>query len=371
VTSYATLFWFVMVLSWELSQASALEMFSGRIFGTSYSVKIADENHRGELETTAQLVAEELDRIESIFSLYRPDSELSLWNQLPSHTWAHVSHDLCEVVAFAIDLSAQTQGAFDPTVRPILELWQLDRLSEDWAPPNRENIQEKLKGVGTKYLELQRDTRMLRKLRESVQLDLNALVEGWAIDRVLNLLRERGLANVLLEIGGEYGGRGKPRGARAWQVGIEDPRRLENLYAKVSVENGSLCTSGSYRQGRMYLGKCYSHIMDPRNGYPTDHDLIAVSVLHDNAMVADGWSTALLVLGFHQGLAMAEQKELAASFIRNRQKEGASLTSLGESSFERIRGPSNSSTGYALVWIAVIVLSVLASMAMLRVARNR
>ena len=224
------------------------------------------------------------------FSLYRKDSEISRLNAAPAGNWIQVSEDLYEVAKFAVELSQQTDGAFDPTLRPLVELWQGNPLSGSWTPPSHEAIEERLQAVGVSQLEFQADSPAIKKLSSHVQLDLNALVEGWAIEHVLERLKQMGCANALFELGGEYGAMGHKTESENWKIGIEDPRARTQIYATLYLNDAALCTSGTYRQTREFAGKQYSHIIDPRTGSPIEHNLLSVSVLHPDAMTADGWA---------------------------------------------------------------------------------
>jgi len=283
--------------------------------GTSYTLKLASQFETTSLQEASVLVKNELERIEAIFSLYRTESELSRWNAAGEGEWLAVSEDFYRVTEFAIELSHQTHGAFDPTIGPLMELWQLNSLSASWQPPTTEAIQETKKMIGVSQIELRAAPPAILKRSGMVKLDLNALVEGWAIDRIRSLLEVNRYHNFLFELGGEFGAGGRSNQASMWRVGIEDPRNPARLISKVTINNEALCTSGSTKQGRVYRKTRYSHILDPTSGRPIDHELAAVSVLHPKAMFADGWSTALMVLGQQEGMLLAEQKGLIASFV--------------------------------------------------------
>jgi len=293
------------------------EAFRGQAMGTSYTVKVANRPHNHSLREIEILVAQELERIEQIFSLYRADSELSRLNGAPPNQWIPVSHDLSEVSAHALRLAEQTGGALDPTVGPLVRLWRIQDLAADWQPPLPAEIAEAKRSVGWRLVELRREESAIRKRAAGVEINLNSLVEGWALDRLADLLESRGMHSFLIELGGEFKVAGQRGDGRVWQIGLEDPHEPGSIYATVKVANAAVATSGDYRQARVHAGKRYSHVMDPRTGAPIEHGLSAVSVLANDAIVADGWATALLVLGPVEGRKMAEQQALAASFIRD------------------------------------------------------
>lgn len=310
------LFWLASFSTGRPVCAYEIETVAGRAMGTSYTVKFDSRGLALPKEDFVTSVSEELERIESIFSLYRSDSEISRLNAAPPGIWIPVSKDLYEVAQYAVVLYNQTEGAFDPTLQPLVELWQSDRLSGAWKPPTQEEIKGQLQCVGVSQFAFQSAPPSIQKLTKQVKLDLNALVEGWAIERVLDLLKQKGCTDGLFEIGGEYGARGRKSESVEWKIGIEDPHSPSQVYAKLTLNDTALCTSGSYRQAREYVGKQYSHIIDPRTGSPIEHDLRSVSVLHANAMIADGWATALMVLGPEKAEELAERHGLAASFVK-------------------------------------------------------
>jgi len=164
-------------------------------------------------------------------------------------------------------------------------------------------------------IELREQPPGLRKRATVVELDLNALVEGWAIDSVQEILVRNQIQNALIELGGEFRSMGHRADGQPWRLGVENPHEAGALYATVALENAALSASGDYRQAIELQGRRYSHILDARTGSPIQHDLIAVSVIASNAMTADGWATALLALGPEEGFALADKKGLAASFV--------------------------------------------------------
>ncbi len=306
---------FQSVLANKPVHAQEVETIDGRTMGTSYRLSFVRGEFGASGEGLASEVSAELERIEGIFSLYRSDSEICLLNASPADKWISTSQDLFQVAQYAVSLSKQTGGALDPTLHPLIELWQGDRLSSNWLPPSPKDIAAARSRIGTSLLEFKDDPPSIRKLSSEVQLDLNALVEGWAIDRILNLLKKQKCVSALFELGGEHAAFGVKPNGKAWRIGIENPQDPASLYATVTLNEAAMCTSGSYRQARKHAGRSYSHILDPRTGNPVAHNLIAVSVLHPNAMVADGWATALMVLGPVEGPELAEECGLAASFV--------------------------------------------------------
>jgi len=300
-----------------VAMAAATEptVMRGTCMGTTYAVTMAEAVSPAVLVDLRLGVADELERLEQIFSLYRTSSELSQLNVEPAEQWISVSADLLNVAQRSLELAEATDGAFDPTVGPLMRLWRLRQVSANWSPPTTEEIADVRRRVGWRLVELRRQPPGLRKLARGVELDFNALVEGWAIDRVANLLEERGVKNALISLGGEFRGLGGRADGQAWQIGIENPHRPNAYYARAALIDAAVSTSGTYRQAVEFAGRRYGHVLDARTGEPIQHEVCAVSVVAEDAVTADGWATALLVLGPSEGLKLAEKKGLAASFV--------------------------------------------------------
>jgi FAD:protein FMN transferase len=292
----------------------ACEELHGRAMGTRYSIKLVRPDGVT-LDELGRASRDELERLEQIFSLYRSDSELSRLNAVGANEWHSVSWDLARVTARALELADATGGAFDPTIGPLTRLWKLREFSADWRPPSSTEIAAACESVGARFVEVRLDPPGVLKRRDGIELDLNALVEGWAIDRLIDLLRSRGVTQALVELGGEFRGIGRRPDGTPWRIGLEDPRDLTRLYARVVLIEAAVSTSGDYRQAVEFEGRTYSHLIDPRTGSPIRHGGAAVSVLAADAFTADGWATALLVLGPEEGCRVAESKGLAVSFV--------------------------------------------------------
>lgn len=288
----------------------------GRTMGTGYCITLVDTPSASGSKAIAAAVQGELERLEDIFSLYRARSELSRWNAAGADQWIAVSGHLHHVAGHALQMAAATDGALDPTVAPLLKLWRLSDVRADWNPPSPDEVRAVLAAVGWRNVELRANPPAMRKLRPGVQLDLNAVVEGYAIDRVVELLKKAQVRGALVELGGEFRAWGRRGDGRPWRIGIEDPRQPSRLRAIVELADGALATSGDYRQAVLHEGRRYSHLLDPRTGAPIEHAGTAVSVLADDALTADGWATALMILGPDAGRALAERQGLAASFVR-------------------------------------------------------
>jgi len=281
--------------------------------GTQYSVQLVAANPDAAL---AADIGARLDRIEALMSTYREDSTVSRFNASPSTDWFTVPEALCDVVAEAIDVSVQSGGAFDITVSPLVDLWGFGPGGGGGQPPSRDTIDALLGATGYDKLETDCSLPALRKASASLRIDLSSIGKGRGIDDVAELLDARGIADYLIEIGGEVRARGqKPAGER-WRIAVEAPlyeeRRIVTAFA---LDDTAVATSGDYRNFFESGGRYYSHLLDPRTGAPVEHGTAAVTVIADTATRADALATALLVMGKADGYLLAERENIAALFV--------------------------------------------------------
>jgi thiamine biosynthesis lipoprotein len=321
-----------------------LARLDGSIMGTTYSVLLADkvsnEQVKGlAIQTLAEQVYAALRNVDSHMSTWRADSELSRFNALDSTDWQSVSQSTAGVIAEALQTSAHSDGAFDATIAPLVDLWGFGAGADTGSKntrPSEQAIRGQLGRVGYQAIEVDRDRTAVRKLNAHAQLDLSGIAKGYAVDQVAALLDSRGIENYLVEVGGELRARGvKPDGS-AWKVAIERPSvERRQPFRALALEGRAIATSGDYRNFFAEGGQRYSHSIDPRTGLPIDHELASVSVVAESTVRADALSTALIILGPTEAMALAEQHQIAAHLIL---KSGTSLKEVYSSAFDRLLG---------------------------------
>ncbi len=284
--------------------------------GTEYNIKLAA---LPQAVTEVQLKARidtELEQINDQMSTYRPASEISRFNGYDGKEWVPVSPETARVVAAAQRISDATQGAFDITVGPLVNLWSFGAKPIDQAVPGTEQIKEVRAKVGRYTVEVRDVPPALRKYRSDVEIDLSAIAKGFAVDQIVELLKNLGVAGYLVEIGGEIRTRGTKADGNAWVVGIEAPKEFtRGVQEVIALGDRALATSGDYRNFFEQDGKRYSHTIDPATGRPVEHNLASVSVVTEDCMHADAWATALMVLGPEIGFHFATERNLAVLFI--------------------------------------------------------
>ncbi|UCH47799.1 MAG: FAD:protein FMN transferase [Betaproteobacteria bacterium] len=293
---------------------------SGLTMGTRYAVQLAapiDDGLRAEL---AELIELELAAINRAMSTYDPRSELSEFNRRQDLGWVPASRGLLEVLDSATRISASSEGAFDVTVGPLVDLWGFGPQYRTRRVPDDAAIEQVRNSVGYQHVQTDSSAGAIRKTLRHTQVDLSAIAKGYGVDRVAMILDRLGVDGYLVEIGGEFRARGTTAAGRPWRVAIAQPVEGRRSHGKtvgetVVLENRAIATSGTTIDFFEQDGRHYSHSIDPRTGRPVEHPPMAVSVVADTAMEADGWATALLVLGPERGYSLAQARGLAALLV--------------------------------------------------------
>lgn len=293
---------------------------SGQTMGTGYSVRL--QSPPGDFPRDwPQRVDAELRRVNDQMSTYLQSSEISRFNASRDTDWFAVSPETAAVVDKSLEIYRLSDGAFDVTVGRLVNLWSFGPEPRRFQPPTAEAIEQALANVGSDKLQVRLQPPALRKAHAELQIDLSAIAKGHGVDRVIELLRRLGARNAFVEIGGEVRAIGQKIGGQPtdqvdWMVGIQTPdRRGQVVASALPLRDQAIATSGDYRNFFEHQGRRYSHTIDPRTGQPVDHDLASVTVLADDCMSADGWATALSVLGPDQALLLARQLNLNVLLI--------------------------------------------------------
>jgi thiamine biosynthesis lipoprotein len=289
---------------------------SGSTMGTQWQVQLVHDGE-GELEGLATAIEALLQQLDvETFSTWQPDSELNRLNRHDGMQPLPVSADLLAVLQAAQRIHAESDGAFDASIGPLVDLWGFGP-PEVTVSPDAQAVAAARERLGMQELQIDAVAGTVLKPTR-VQLDLSGIAKGYAVDRVGRLLQERGFASWLVEIGGEVRLQGRRPDDSAWTVAIERPvPGLRDVQALIDSRGEPLAIAGSgdYRNYRLVDGVRQSHEIDPLLGVPVQHGLAAVTVLAANAMEADAWATALMVLGPADGQRIAERLGLAAYFI--------------------------------------------------------
>ncbi len=289
-------------------------MLSGATMGTTYSIQVAGLTE-SDKTSLARAVEAELGAVNSAMSTYIPDSAISRFNRSRSTEWFEVPSGFVEVATEALHIAKASDGAFDPTVGPLVRRWGFGPDNQE-SPPTSQQLSAILESVGHHFFEIRDKPPAVRKTTPELEVDFSAIAKGYAVDQLAAIVREMGYRHYLVEIGGELSVSGYRAQDLPWRIGVEQPASDgTDIKASLALSGGGVASSGDYRNFREAGGRRISHIIDPRTGEPVAHGLAAVTVVANTTMHADGWATALMVLGAQRGMAVARRHSLAARFI--------------------------------------------------------
>lgn len=299
-------------------------VFDGATMGTTYQVKIV----AGYFKNTSGLkkkIDNRLLAINQSMSTYLPDSEISRFNAIrDTRGKLAVSDDFLQVMLAARDIYEKTGGAWDGTVKPLLNLWGFGNTRQTHRVPDDAEIKKQMRGVGFQHIGIFPEG-YLQKKKNTLTLDLASIAKGYAVDQISTLLQASGMENFLVEIGGEVFAAGFRKDGQPWRVGINRPSTSAStteVYQVAPLHNRAMATSGDYRNYFEDKGKRFSHIIDPRTGYPVNNGVVSVSVVADSCMLADGLATAIMVMGREHGMTLINSLNDVEGFIIVRKTDG-------------------------------------------------
>ncbi len=252
---------------------------------------------------------QEMERIEEIFSVTNNESELSRLNS--SQGGMSVSYDLYDLMKKSIQLSRETKGAFDITVKPLLDLWQ-EGYRRKYLPSSKE-IEKVKEVVGFQQVEFSENQTVSFK-NTGMKIGMGAIAKGYAIDRVVQMIRAEGIYDFLIDAGGDLFVSGKSCRGDLWRIGVRHPLKKEVTMERLHLTDQAVATSGNYERYFEIQDERYSHIIDPRSGYPVENNL-SVTVMAPSALEADALATALSILSPEEGLSLIHRKGKAYGVI--------------------------------------------------------
>lgn len=286
-----------------------LHTTEGPIFGTYYHIKYESA------EVLDSAILAELRRVDASLSVF---NQLSTISRINAGQTERTDAMLYEVVEKARRVSEATQGAFDITVMPLVNAWGFGFKKGTF--PTDAQVDSLRALVGFHRISLGKDS-LLHKSDPRVMIDCGAIAKGYGVDRVARLLRERGVRNYMVEIGGEVVTKGRNPEGKPWQIGVSKPVEdaeagAGELQTVLSLENAALATSGNYRNFYERDGKKYAHTIDPRTGRPVQHSLLSATVIAPDCATADAYATAFMVMGLEETKQfLASHKELKVYLI--------------------------------------------------------
>lgn len=278
--------------------------------GTINSIKIYDSSDEAALET----VVARINDIERHMSAFLPDSDIAEINRSAGTGYVSIHEDTYRLLERGLSFSKLSQGAFDITIRPLVELWGIGKKLN--YIPGEEEVKKTLKLVSYKDLLLDR-----RKFRAKLKIpgqaiDLGGIAKGYAADEAKRILKENNIKNALINLGGNVLTMGQRPDCEPWQIGIQNPiAPTGNSLGRLTITDKTIVTSGSNERFFIKDGIRYHHLLDPRTGKPVQSSLLSVTVVTDCSTDADALTTALFVLGMEAGIPLLNKYRAEAIFI--------------------------------------------------------
>ena len=303
----------------------------GEAQGTTYSIQYYSDgntNYQNEIDSILRAIDQSL-------STYVPNSIISRINK--NDTAVVADKYFTDVFNKAQEISTLTDGAFDITVAPFVNAWGFGFTKK--AEVDSAMIDSLIKYVGYKSIRL--ENLKVIKPASGVMLDFNAIAQGYTVDVLASFLESKGVKNYMIELGGEVKTKGKKKDNTPWKIGIDQPNETETngrpLQAIIQLENQALATSGNYRKFYIDNGKKYAHIIDPKTGYPVNHNLLSATVIAKDCMTADAFATAFMVMGMEKAKQfLFEHKELGLEVFIIYDEHGSLKTYYSDALKDRI-----------------------------------
>lgn len=291
----------------------SMESIGGPTMGSTYSIKYV---RHANLPAPAQVRSEVekiLAEVDKQMSTYRSDSDIERFNDLPANRCQKMLASILKLIRVGEQLSEQSEGSYDLTVEPLLNLWGFGPRAREEKVPNAQALAEVRQRVGYQHLRIEGE--QLCK-DAAVEVDFNSIAAGYAVDTIAAKLDAMGIHNYLAEATGELKAAGKKLDGSPWRIALEQPRDDQQVAERIiAVDGYGVSTSGDYRNYFLQDGRRYSHTFDAHTGTPVSHTLASVTVIHPSALMADGLSTLLLILGPERGWDYAETHNIGAFFV--------------------------------------------------------
>ena len=298
-------------------------VWSGPTMGTSYSVKLAGRIDSESQHALKEACEEALKKVNMLMSTYIPESELSRFNSSRSQDWFDVSPETLKVVKSGLQIGELSEGAFDIAIGPLVNLWGFGPTARPIKIPEKNEISKILEFSRYTLLSTRDQPPALKKSKPLTYVDLSGIAKGYGVDVLAELLISRGYPNFMVEIGGEIRTSGGKNGS-PWEIAVERPSEKSfgrSVFRVVELGSAAIATSGDYRIYYEEDGKRYSHIIDPRTGYPIKHKVASVTVISSESMLADAWATAFSVMDEVKVKEIAQSLKLPVYLIEKQGNE--------------------------------------------------
>ncbi|MDP2982755.1 MAG: FAD:protein FMN transferase [Candidatus Latescibacter sp.] len=292
----------ILLVGWKTHESDTLQSQSRYLLDTYCTIKAPGDTR------VLSALSKALDRIEEIdskFNMLNPKSPLYDFN---TNNKPITDKEIVDLVRIALDVSEKSDGKYDITICSVVNLWGF--FSDKPAVPLQSSIDSLLNDVGYKSLKIENG--ILTKSNPRSQIDLGSIAKGYAVGEAVKVLRQEGITSALIDAGGDIYALGTYKG-RPWKIGIKDPRG-DGVIGSLDLTDMTVVTSGDYERYFIKDGKRYHHILDPQTGYPSQ-DMASVTIISPDPVLADGWSTALFVLGAEKGIPIIDAMQSTGTFM--------------------------------------------------------
>lgn len=322
----------VLALSGCDSNAERVEVLSGPTMGSTYTIKYVFNASTPAADAVGVEVQSILDEVDRQMSTYRLDSDIARFNQSPANTCLPMPQPVLDLAQYGYELSRSSDGAFDLTLGPLLNLWGFGPQARAKHVPSAADIAKAKTQIGYQHVRVVGN--QLCKDAD-VQVEFNSIAAGYTVDRISERFTELNIDSYMIEVTGELIAKGRKPDGSPWRIALEQPlgdgqRVIQRV---LEIDGYGINTSGDYRNYFEENGVRFSHTIDPQVGAPISHRLASVTVVDPSALHADGLGTVLLVLGPERGLAFAEERKIAAFFVM---RDGEGFATQVSSEFSRM-----------------------------------
>ncbi|HSH34663.1 FAD:protein FMN transferase [Schnuerera sp.] len=289
------------------------------LMDTVITLKIYNHNDKKALNKAI----DRLKEIEEKMSATIDTSDVSLINKNSGIKPVKVHDDVFEVIQQAKYFATITDGAYEPTIGPLVDLWDITGTEKDERDniPAEEEIKNAMELVDYNDLELMDDNQVFLK-KKGMKLDLGGIVKGYAADEVKGILIEEGVESAIIDLGGNVYALGSKENGEAWKIGIQDPFEVTGSFLGIlSVKDKSIVTSGDYERYFMYEGEKYHHIINSNTGYPSENEVSGISIISEKSIDGDALSTALFILGVDEGVKLINKLDDVEAIFITKQEE--------------------------------------------------
>lgn len=288
--------------------------------GTVLTVTVVSMD-REAADSAVEAAFKEIDRLENLLSLWKPESEMSVLNERAAEGWTQADQEILDLLETSLEFSRLTEGAFDVTAGPLVRLWGFHTREKNHLP-TPEEIKEKKRIVGYRLVEIDSGNDAVRFANEGMEVDFSGVAKGYAVDRAVKIMRDLGVKNAMVNLGGNIYAFGSPAGRDMWNIAVRDPRSIENEIGVLKIKEKGVASSGQYIRFVEFENRRFGHIIDPRTGYPVEGEVLGTTIVAPDALTADIMSTSVFVLGPDEGAEFIKSQEFEGLIILDNGKGG-------------------------------------------------